>query len=711
MTRSRRRFTFPAGALLACALGLAPQNALADFTVSGRFLYTDREFTLGGFTGNEPNRPIRLADVQVFDASTSQVLASGATNSTGNFSISVVDNQTRNIGVRVLASSVNTPTLFLAVRDASTNAIFAMTHPTGFPSHAPTTNINFTSTPIVAAPSTHSPFVARAGDPFNIFDTVLDGLDFVAARQGSRPGASQSLNVYWRLGNTNGTYYSHGTRSIYLFGMSTDSDSYDDSVILHEVGHYVEFNLADSDNAGDEHVPTGCYSQQLAWSEGYSTFFQNMVRQYLSLSRPEIYIDTDGSPGPGGAFISYAVETLTQIGSVPVDRGSGNEASVNAVLWDIVDTATTPDGNPGSDDDGLQLADGPARCWDVHVNFVRLASTISIEDFWDGWFARGYTFSTQIAAVFDAYAMEFVDDAFENDDSAATARFITTGGTTHHTLYGVGDLDWTRFPGVTGGNYTVTATNVPCGSQVRLELRDENTTTVLQSSATTLSWTATKNANLYVRVNRPTADTYANYDLTFEFLVSVAVSDLAAQATADGILLTWRAENPSSSFSHFDVERAAAAAGPFNRINTEPVVEGAEPGHYAYLDPTVAARTTYWYRLVSVDADGSQVFGPIEASSVAPTRLVLYPAQPNPFNPATVLRVDVPSPGPVFLRVYDVSGRLVRTLEDGRMLAPGARSYTWDGRDDAARGVASGVYIVLLESLGRTDAQRIVLVR
>jgi hypothetical protein len=704
MTRSRSRFT-----LLAVAwLGLAPQAALADFTVSGRFLYTDREFTLGGFTGNEPNRPIRLADVQVYDATTSQVLASGATNSTGNFSIFVVDNQTRNIGVRVLASSVNTPNLFLAVRDASTNAIFAMTHPTGFPSHAPTTNINFTSTPIVAAPSsTQSPVVARAGDPFNIFDTVLDGLDFVAARQGTRPGASQSLNVYWRVGNMNGTYYNHATRSIYLYGLSNDSDGYDDSVILHEVGHYVEFNLADSDNPGDEHFPRDCYTQQLAWSEGYATFFQNMVRQHLTLSRPEIYIDTDGSPGPGGAFISYGVEAIT----FPFSPGSGNEASVNAALWDIVDTAATPDGSPGSDDDALQIADGPARFWDVHVNFVRLASTISIEDFWDGWFARGNTFTSQMAAIFAAYAMQFVDDAFENDDSAASARIISTGGTTHHTLYGVGDLDWTRFPGVIGGKYTVTATNLPCGSGVNLELRDDNATTILQSNPTTVSWTATKNANLYVRVNRPGPDTYANYDLTFEFLVSVAVSDLSAHATADGILLTWRAENPSSSFSHFDVERAAAAAGPFTRINTEAVVEGAEPGHYAYLDPTVEARTTYWYRLVSVDAEGSQVFGPIEVSSVAPTRLVLYPAQPNPFNPSTLLQVDVPSPGPVFLRVYDITGRLVRTLEGGRTLSPGARSYTWDGRDDAARGVASGVYIVRLESLGRGDAQRIVLVR
>ncbi len=80
-------------------------------------------------------------------------------------------------------------------------------------------------------------------------------------------------------------------------------------------------------------------------------------------------------------------------------------------------------------------------------------------------------------------------------------------------------------------------------------------------------------------------------------------------------------------------------------------------------------------------------------------------ARPNPFNPRTAIHYAVAAPGTVRLRIYDPRGRLVRTLVDG--VAPAGRhSVVWDGADARGRAVASGVYVVELESgAGRAEAR------
>jgi hypothetical protein len=80
---------------------------------------------------------------------------------------------------------------------------------------------------------------------------------------------------------------------------------------------------------------------------------------------------------------------------------------------------------------------------------------------------------------------------------------------------------------------------------------------------------------------------------------------------------------------------------------------------------------------------------------IIPERFTLYQNAPNPFNPTTVIRFDVATSTPVELRIYDVSGRLVRTLVTGVM--PAARHrVVWDGRDDRGVGVSTGVYFYSL---------------
>ena len=94
-----------------------------------------------------------------------------------------------------------------------------------------------------------------------------------------------------------------------------------------------------------------------------------------------------------------------------------------------------------------------------------------------------------------------------------------------------------------------------------------------------------------------------------------------------------------------------------------------------------------------------------------PVRYALGGNYPNPFNPVTRIAFDVPSPGAVVeLRIYDVSGRLVRTLVDGEV-PPGRHSAEWDGTDRSGAAVASGVYFYRFDAPGFGDSGRMVLLK
>ncbi|MCK5620477.1 MAG: T9SS type A sorting domain-containing protein, partial [Candidatus Krumholzibacteria bacterium] len=91
---------------------------------------------------------------------------------------------------------------------------------------------------------------------------------------------------------------------------------------------------------------------------------------------------------------------------------------------------------------------------------------------------------------------------------------------------------------------------------------------------------------------------------------------------------------------------------------------------------------------------------------------VLYPAVPNPFNPETTIRYDVTVRGHLSLSVYDVAGRLVRTLVD-EVKAPmaGGYSVTWNGRNNNGEPVPSGVYFYRLATKNATQTRKMVMLK
>jgi acyl-CoA thioesterase-1 len=98
------------------------------------------------------------------------------------------------------------------------------------------------------------------------------------------------------------------------------------------------------------------------------------------------------------------------------------------------------------------------------------------------------------------------------------------------------------------------------------------------------------------------------------------------------------------------------------------------------------------------------------ANQGVPSGFMLHPAYPNPFNPATTVTFEIPSPAHSRVMICDVRGRLVRVLAD-RDFTAGVHRISWDATDGSDRPVSAGVYVVRLEAEGVSLARKILLVR
>jgi hypothetical protein len=119
-----------------------------------------------------------------------------------------------------------------------------------------------------------------------------------------------------------------------------------------------------------------------------------------------------------------------------------------------------------------------------------------------------------------------------------------------------------------------------------------------------------------------------------------------------------------------------------------------------------------------LDNDGDGIYDGADSdcstTATPPVRLAsatLGQNAPNPFNPTTVIPYTLLVPGRVQLRVYDVSGQLVRTLVDAWQDEAGDFSTTWNGRNARDREVPSGVYYYRLDTVGTPVSKNMVLVR
>ncbi len=83
---------------------------------------------------------------------------------------------------------------------------------------------------------------------------------------------------------------------------------------------------------------------------------------------------------------------------------------------------------------------------------------------------------------------------------------------------------------------------------------------------------------------------------------------------------------------------------------------------------------------------------------------------PNPFNPSTTIAFSIPETGRVRVSVYNVKGEKIKDLLNTEMTR-GNHRLVWDGKDTNNRNVASGIYFIKLESVGKTSIRKAMLMK
>lgn len=104
------------------------------------------------------------------------------------------------------------------------------------------------------------------------------------------------------------------------------------------------------------------------------------------------------------------------------------------------------------------------------------------------------------------------------------------------------------------------------------------------------------------------------------------------------------------------------------------------------------------------------IVGVESGDGAAPARAVLGPNRPNPFNPTTSFTLNVVRPVHATVEIFDVIGRVVRTLHDGTANA-GETVLVWDGADDGGAPVPSGVYFAEAAAGGKRETRKLTLIR
>jgi len=130
---------------------------------------------------------------------------------------------------------------------------------------------------------------------------------------------------------------------------------------------------------------------------------------------------------------------------------------------------------------------------------------------------------------------------------------------------------------------------------------------------------------------------------------------------------------------------------------------------YQFTDKKVETGKTYFYYLEDIDITGEKnqnkiikVVIPAKLAQTIPTEFRLRQNFPNPFNPETWIPYDFAQDASVSIRIYNVSGQLVRELELGVQKvgshADKKSAAYWDGKDRFGQSVSSGIYFYSLKA-------------
>ena len=223
-------------------------------------------------------------------------------------------------------------------------------------------------------------------------------------------------------------------------------------------------------------------------------------------------------------------------------------------------------------------------------------------------------------------------------------------------------------------------------------------------------------ANAKTQLGTPTTTSFdvSGYPFAYFFVTARDWNDNESAPTrvADGVapsgvlnvsyrsgLLTWEAP-PEADISNYTVYGSEYDS--FEQPNTT-IQETLETSYYAADDGFP------FHYITAIDRWGNE--GPAVRAKTPPVTFTFaITAFPNPFNPATTIRYEVPRSGNARVGIYDAHGALVATLIDASHQA-GSYDVEWRGTDAAGNPSGSGVYFARIEFGGDIKSRKLVLLK
>jgi hypothetical protein len=189
----------------------------------------------------------------------------------------------------------------------------------------------------------------------------------------------------------------------------------------------------------------------------------------------------------------------------------------------------------------------------------------------------------------------------------------------------------------------------------------------------------------------------------------VTVADLEASMAGGNVTLHWSlARGVSNDLNGISVERAARLEGPYADRSGRPLVPSLR---MSFQDETMPIPESglWFYRLVLWGRDGSRtVVGPVAVRAAVPIRTVLHVPYATRSGDGISIPFALATPGAVRLDVFDVRGRLRRSIAAGTLPA-GEHVRSWDRTDAFGVRLSRGVYLLRLEAGDARPTRKLVL--
>ena len=292
--------------------------------------------------------PARHVDVEIRSPGGSACFGRTTTNASGQYSITILADVGTVLEVAAHSRTVADPSRDVFVHNGNTPpATNSHAGDDAFIASSGQFGASVSNAVDLTVPWNPGSTVDRPSIGFAVLDTLIKCWDTVTA---AGSGALPTLHAYTRLGNNGvigSSFYSTTANAIAIKGGAaanldgSDTDYFDDPVIAHEFGHYVEANLAHSMSRGGAHGGEPL-EPAFAFSEGQASGFGQLILQ------SPFYIDSfRNSPG------SFGVLDIEALGSSQQSIGIGSEDVSAEVIYDLGDGG--PDGPASTDGDTIGL--------------------------------------------------------------------------------------------------------------------------------------------------------------------------------------------------------------------------------------------------------------------------------------------------------------------------------------------------------------------